>query len=293
MSFSSEQKSAIIEKNSKSQCCRRAMLYGALFAKGYADGDLVSLSIEKLDSCNFLARLVKEFYGKESETKRTDNGGRRYVLSFSSRSALDYISNIKDGAELFNSKCEGCQAAFLKGVFLLSARATDPRERHYSIYFSLGERSGRFAEYLTELGIPPLVYDSKNGKVLYYKDSARIESFYGYAGMNDAMFALIDTRIIGEFRKNIVRVANCETSNIKKAVDAAGNQLEVIEALEEANLLSSLPDDLEATARLRLEHHDMSLSQLAAIMTPPISKPGLAHRFKKIMEIGERLLHEK
>ena len=292
MSFSSEQKSAIIEKNSKSQCCRRAMLLGALFAKGIDDGGSITLSIERRDCCDFIARLVREFYGKDCSIERATDGGRRYLLSFTSNSASNYISEIQNGADLFASKCEGCQASFLKGVFLLSARATDPKD-HYSIHFSLGARADRFSAYLSELGIAPLTFDSKDGRVVYYKDSALIESFYGYAGMNNAMFALIDAKFVGEIRKNSVRIANCETNNIKKAVDAAGKQLDIIVALDKANLLSSLPDDLEATARLRLEHRDMSLAQLAAISNPPISKPGLSHRFKKIIEIGERLLHSK
>ena len=88
-------------------------------------------------------------------------------------------------------------------------------------------------------------------------------------------------------------MANCETNNIAKTVDAARGQLEVIRALDEANLLSSLPDELEATARLRLQYSDLSLSQLAAVSVPPISKPGLSHRLKRIIEIGNNLLMRK
>lgn len=292
MSFSSEQKSFIIEKNSKSQCCRRAMLMGALFAKGYCSGNTVTLSLERRDCCDFIAKLVREFYSKDCDVRRSVDGGRRYIISFKSNSASKYISEMENTRDLFVTKCEGCQAAFLKGVFLLSARATDPKE-HYSIHFSLGERADKFASYLSELDIAPLIFNSDTGKVVYYKDSTLIESFYGYAGMNNAMFALIDAKFVGEVRKNSVRIANCETNNIKKAVDAAGKQLDIIIALDEANLLSSLPDDLEATARLRLQYRDMSLAQLAAVSNPPISKPGLSHRFKKIIEIGERLLHSK
>ena len=292
MSFSSEQKNTIIEKNSKSQCCRRAMLMGALFAKGYCSGNVVTISLERRDCCDFIAKLVREFYSKDCKIGRAIDGGRRFVMSFESTSAAKYISEIENTQDLFAAKCDGCQASFLRGVFLVSARATDPKE-HYSIHFSLGERADKFASYLSNLDISPLIFDSENGKVVYYKDSALIESFYGYAGMNNAMFALIDAKFVGEVRKNSVRIANCETNNIKKAVDAAGKQLDIIIALDEANLLSSLPDDLEATARLRLTYRDMSLAQLAAVSNPPISKPGLSHRFKKIIEIGERLLHSK
>ena len=51
-----------------------------------------------------------------------------------------------------------------------------------------------------------------------------------------------------------------------------------------------LPDELEMTARLRMENEHLSLAQLASIITPPISKPGLSHRLKKITELAEEIL---
>ena len=65
------------------------------------------------------------------------------------------------------------------------------------------------------------------------------------------------------------------------------NVREAILQLEESNLLSSLPDELERTARLRLLYPDLSLTQLAAVSVPPISKSGLSHRLKRIMDFCE------
>ena len=182
--------------------------------------------------------------------------------------------------------------AFLRGVFLAAARVSDPKT-NYSIHFSLGERSAVFEDLLAQIGIASHIFESSDGNVLYLKDSGSIESFFAYSGMNKAMFSIIEARMEGEIRRHAARVSNCETNNIKKAVDAAVKQYDVIKSLEEANLLSSLPEDLETTARLRLAHKEMSLSQLSAISVPPISKPGLSHRLKKITEIGERLLSGK
>ena len=290
MSFSSEQKSAIIEKNSKSACCRRALLHGALFAKAHMDGDEIVLSVERREYAAFIAKLIKEFYGKEPTPTAASVGGRRYIISFTSQSAANYLRSITNTDNFFVEKCEGCQSAFLKGVFLVSGRIADPNEA-YSIHFTLGDRCDIFAQHLRTLDIKPLISGATGGRVLYLKDSSMIETFYGYAGMNKAMFTLIDARFAAETRRNVARISNCETNNIKKAVEAAGKQLDIIAALDRANLLSSLPDDLENTARLRLAHPDMSLAQLSAISNPPISKPGLSHRLKKIIEIGERMLH--
>ena len=72
--------------------------------------------------------------------------------------------------------------------------------------------------------------------------------------------------------------------------EVTDRQLSVINRLDELNLLSSLPEELELTARMRMKYPDLPLSLLAAEMTPSISKSGLSHRLKKIEEIGTRLL---
>ena len=64
----------------------------------------------------------------------------------------------------------------------------------------------------------------------------------------------------------------------------------VIARLDKAKLLSSLPEELAATAILRMEYPDLTLAELARISVPPISKSGLAHRLNKILELSEKLL---
>ena len=73
-------------------------------------------------------------------------------------------------------------------------------------------------------------------------------------------------------------------------VDAAAKQIALISELDKRGLLNALPEELVATARLRLLHTDMSLSQLALVSNPPISKSGLSHRLKKITRIAEQLI---
>lgn len=289
MSFSSEQKTHIIEKACKSACCRRALLLGVMFAKARNDGTLVKISIEKNDSCVYLSRLIREFYGVQAQIDRDTNGGRRYIISFESKSAAEYISNIEKNSNLIKSKCDSCFGAFLRGVFLAAGRASDPK-KNYAIHFSLGERSDIFAGFLADRGFTPSLTGVGGGRVIYLASNTAVEDFFGIAGMNNAYFAVAEAKMEAQIRSKVARAANCEMSNIQRAVDAAGRQYDLILKLEKANLLSSLPDDLEATARLRLMHKDMSLSRLATISNPHISKPGLAHRMKKIMEIGEQML---
>ena len=129
--------------------------------------------------------------------------------------------------------------------------------------------------------------------VLYLKNSSAIEDFFAIAMMNATAFRMMNAKIESDIRNTANRVANCETNNIEKAVAASARQIAAIEDLASRGLLSSLSEELEKTARLRLEHRDLSLSQLAALCVPPITKPGLSHRLNKIVAIAGRLLSEQ
>lgn len=289
MSFSSVQKDVIVSQNYKASCCRRAILSGVLFAKANISFDnSVSIHIERKNVADYVARLIKEFYSVKVEISREEYGGRFYNLSFTSKSASEYISNLENDG-LFPEKCPSCLSSFLRGVFLASGKISDP-QRQYSLEFSLGDRSLLFADFLAEYGIVPLVSYKKSDTVVYFKNSSMIEEFCATAGLNKAVFAVLNSKAEGEIKQNINRRINCETNNIAKAVDAAAKQIDIIARLDGMNLLSSLPEELEQTARLRLAHADLSLSQLSAISIPPISKSGLSHRLNKIVELGKQLL---
>ena len=111
--------------------------------------------------------------------------------------------------------------------------------------------------------------------------------------MNATTFLLMNSKIESEFKNTANRIRNCETNNIIKSISASAKFVEAIEALESANLLSTLPEELEKTARLGLQYKDYSLARLAAEFTPPISKPGLSHRLNKIYDIYTSLVENK
>ena len=53
-------------------------------------------------------------------------------------------------------------------------------------------------------------------------------------------------------------------------------------------MLEDLPPKLRATAELRVEHPELTLSQLAELLQPPVTKSCLNHRLRKLMELGRR-----
>ncbi len=294
MSVSSDQKKEIIEQTYRSSCCRRAMLNGILFAKGKTEGKYVTISLEKSEYAEFSLKLIKEFYGKDGESFRTKKGGRRVLVEFESPSASKYIQNIDACSELtvcdlINQKCASCLSSFLRGVFLASGRFSDPNNQ-FSLEFTFEERSPIFLKILFDLSLEPRISHRKNADVVYFHKADQIEDFFGYAGINRVVFDIIEVKINSLARRESQRYLNCVTSNYDKMAAVSKRQIGIISKLEELQLLSSLPEELEETARLKLRYPDLPLSALAAQMTPAISKSGLSHRLKKIEEVGAKLL---
>ena len=293
MSFASELKMQITSEDLNNACCRRALLMGVLFAKGTTDADgTISLNIESDEYASFLRSLIVEQYTKEPDISRPKSGGRCRVISFNSKAAHKYLSRLGSGGNMIDAKCPACKSAFLRGVFFASGRICDP-QKQYLLEFSPLVRVDLFLEILSDSGIE-LKTTLRSGKpVLYVKKSSMIEDFLALSALNDAVFEIMNVKIAGELRNNANRIANCETNNIDRAVSASSRQLAVLDELEKCNMLSSLPEELERTARLRLKHRDLSIPQLAAISVPAISKSGLTHRMKRIMELAASMLSQK
>ena len=293
MSFSSETKSSLISQPYKNACCRRAVLNGILFAKGHVENGRVCVFIENDEVIRYFGLLVKEFFGKDIEKSPLIRGGRGKMIKFISPACEKYILSL-DCAENANIsvKCPGCESAFFSGVFLACGRVANPQKR-YRLEFAPAGRHDLLVELLGKVSTGFSLAMQKGKFVIYSSNSTVAEDFFASIGMNTAAFAFMNSKIEKELKTSAKRVANCEMNNISKSVNASMKYIHAIESLEKANMLSTLPEELEKTARLRLRYSDYSLSRLASVFTPPISKPGLSHRLNKIVEIYENTLGRK
>ncbi len=291
MSFSQEQKKWIISQPIKTMCCKHAFLEGILASRGHKGNGEISISINGDENIGFLSDLISDVFNSEVYLLKS-RGGRRKIIAFSSKSACKYLDLVEK--EYFCSlKCQSCQSAFLRGVFLACGRVSDPSIQ-YSLEFSVGERAMAFAAFLEKLGFVPKTSVKKTETIVYFRDTTYIEDFFALANMNQTLYSFMNSKINREIKNYANRISNCETNNIERAVLASMEKIDLIEELIETGRINLLPDELAQTARLRVENRDMSLSQLAGIMTPSISKSGLSHRLARIEEMSKEILkHEK
>ena len=108
-------------------------------------------------------------------------------------------------------------------------------------------------------------------------------------GATNAAFELMNCKIERTIRNEENRATNCVARNISRSVEASRRQIEEIETLVTSGRIDTLPYDLKVTARLRLENPESSLTELALMHVPPISKSGLNHRLQKLSNESKKV----
>ena len=142
---------------------------------------------------------------------------------------------------------------------------------------------------INKLGFNRKVVSRKNNFVVYLKESEQISDLLNIIGAHNALLSLQNTKIVKAMRNNVNRIVNCETANLSKTVNASVRQIENIKLIQDTIGISSLPENLQEIARIRLECEDMTLKELGEMLEPPIGKSGVNHRLRKIEEIANNL----
>ena len=86
-------------------------------------------------------------------------------------------------------------------------------------------------------------------------------------------------------RNAVNRRVNCDSANADKIVSAAQEQLDTIRRIERTEGLDGLPDKLREAALLRIANPEASLSELASLAMPPVTKSCISHRLRKLTEL--------
>ena len=184
---------------------------------------------------------------------------------------------------------EHCRTAFFRGAFLAGGSVTDPdKGYHLEMVTSHYNVARELPALLRESGFEPKSAQRKANYVTYFKQSAYIEDFLTAIGSPVAAMGIMNAKAEKNLRGSINRRVNCEAANLDKTVDASLVQIEAIRTLEERGMLEQLPEKLKETAILRRENPELTLTQLAALCVPPVTKSALNHRLRKLMALAQQ-----
>jgi len=180
-----------------------------------------------------------------------------------------------------------CRRSFIRGAFLAGGAITDPvKSYHLELVTDHFNVSRETYSLLLEMGFSPKETERSGNFITYFKQSSAIEDFLTLIGAPISAMELMSAKIEKDMRNTVNRKVNCDTANVTKMVDAAGNQIEAITKIQAAGGFASLPEKLRQTAELRIDNPELSLKELAEISTPPVTKSCLNHRLRKLMELA-------
>ncbi len=299
MSFSSEVKKELCRTEIRKDCCARAEAYGALLNGSAFSHTGIRLSTSEPDIADRLKRLFNKAFGVSCEPVEA---GQKQQLVFDDPKSIsrifeslgyDFKNHVSYHINRNIIEDECCMTSYLRGVFLMCGTVAGPdKKSHLELRSSKRGLSGEETSLLLDLGFSPKSAKRGNSYVLYFKDSPSIETFLKKLGAPASAMRLTEAKAEKKLRNKVNRQVNCEAANLVKSANASARQTELIRKALKAHGESAFPENLMETVRLRLEYPDDSLSELAAKSDPPLSKPGLSHRMKKITRLAENLTNQ-
>lgn len=294
MSFSSKTKNELCRTPLGAHCCQTAELYGMLlYASKFSKQEIrvttqlpaLARRMTRLLLGAFDIQAVFQAAGQRQLLQLTDPKQLQTIMAGFGYDFKNYVTYHLN-RNVVESEC--CAAAFLRGIFLMGGTVAGPdKKSHLEIKCSHHSLCREVMSLMLDLGLRPKLTARRTAYLLYLKDTAGIEDFLTRIGAARAAMTIMEAKVEKNLRNNVNRQVNCEMSNLMKATDASARQVLAIERALEKGGISIYPENLRETVDLRMAHPAASLSELAALFDPPISKPGLSHRLRRIMQISE------
>ena len=213
----------------------------------------------------------------------------------------DYISSKKNlytiVIENFNLSIDRLEIEspqyFLSGAFLVCGSITNPL-LDYHLEFNVSstvlcKKLISSFNFFENISFNPKKIKRRNNYSVYIKENEKISDFLALIGASTSAMEFMQVKMIKEVRNNINRSINFETANLSKITSSSSNQIKAIKKLIEHEKLSSLPYYLRETAILRLSNPYVSLKELSLLYEKPISKSGVNHRLKKLIDISKKI----
>ena len=298
MSFSFDAKEEICRQKLDRRCCAVAESCGVLLYCHTFSPELIRISTSHASFAARLPKLFRKVFGFSFDVLPPDSSaGRRSLLitdtekiaSVFSAFGADAATAVSHHVNFAILEEDCCRMAFLRGAFLAGGSVTDP-ERRFHLEMATSHRSvaRETVSIMQELGFSPRLSERSGNALLYFKQSDAIADFLTTIGASVTSMNILTAKVEKEMRNTVTRQINCDSANADKTVSAAQEQLLAIRRYSARYGLDTLPEPLKDAALLRITNPAASLSDLAKLSNPPVTKSCLSHRLRKIAELGSR-----
>jgi DNA-binding protein WhiA len=298
LSFSAAAKAEICRLQPAKHCCALAQCFGILLFCNSFSADSIRIITESREFAYTLPRLFKKAFNLDFDSFPSMASPGKLVFQITDPEKIQTIMEqygfhpnetlaLHVNMPIVEEEC--CKASFLRGAYLAGGSVTDP-EKGYHLELATTHQSVAAESFLLlseALGFDPKKAKRGGGQVLYFKQSDQISDCLTFLGAPVAAMGIMEAKLEKELNNKINRRCNCDDANISKVVEAAQEQLAAIRTLRLRGVVEQLPNKLQQAIIAREKNPEASLSELAAMMEPPISKPAMNHRLKKLLELAK------
>ena len=298
VSFSAAAKAEVCRVIPHKQCCAQAECFGILLYCNCFQPDGIKIITESREFAYILPKLFKKAFDLSFDSYPSMEAPGKLVFQIWDEDKIQEIMEafgfeMEQTLSLYVNfpvvEEDCCKAAFLRGAYLAGGSVTDPGKGYHMELTTTHQSVARETNVIMHevMGFPPKLAKRGGGSVLYLKQSELISDFLTYLGAPVAAMGIMEARLEKELNNKVNRRCNCDDANTSKVVEAAQEQLAAIRMLREADLLDKLPDKIKLAAKAREENPSASLSELAAMMEPAITKPAMNNRMKKLVQLAK------
>lgn len=294
LSFSAGAKAEICKDLPSKRCCAVAEAFGILLYSNTFSGECIRIITESREFAIFLPKLFRKAFSLEFDEFPSVMAPGKLVFQITDPQKLLAIFHIYGfepekmlslhvNLSVLEDGC--CRSAFLRGMFLAGGSVTDPAKGYHLEVATVHQAVARETYTLMEetLGFYPKMASRNGTQVLYLKQSDLISDCLTFLGAPVAAMGIMEAKLEKELKNKVNRRCNCDEANTSKVVDAAQEQLNAIRVIRRRNMMDHLPEKLRQAALAREQNPASSLTELAAMMDPPITKPAMNHRLKKLI----------
>lgn len=298
ISFSGKAKAEICKLLPQKRCCAIAQCFGILLFCNTFGAEGIRIITESRDFAQVLPKLFKKAFniGFDAVPDEDAPGKLNFQITqpeklaaimdaygFAAQDTLALHINLP----VVEDDC--CKTAFLRGAFLAGGSVTDPEKGYHMELTTTHQSVAREGYALMQevLGFYPKTAQRGGGQVLYLKHSDLISDFLTFLGAPVAAMGIMEAKLEKELNNKVNRRCNCDDANTSKVVEAAQEQLASIRIIKNRGIFQQLPQKLQQAAVAREENPEASLTELAAMMEPPITKPAMNHRLKKLVMMAQ------
>ena len=180
-----------------------------------------------------------------------------------------------------------CLVAFLRGLFLGCGSMSAPGA---PVHAELTVEDAGFAEQvqrlLGRLGLPFALATRERNVACYTKRGQTVADLLAVLGAHDSCLRWEEHAVLGTVRESANRLANCDAANARRAAVAGRRQAELLRDLMASPVWGGLSAQLREVAELRVEYPYLSLTELAALADPPVSRSALNHRLRRLVALA-------